>query len=353
MIPGARSSDGRLTVIQSAPPLGTPCQGGFALSPLGQIYITEVAPAGFDPSQLDLAWWYDPADLTTLFQDTAGTVPVTADGDPVALVVDKGPHGINLIATTGTPGIYRTDGTSHWIETTDGATYSQSVTSSFSSLTLFLGCSIDITDPNGGIWFSNEPAAQYLAAMENGAAAGLTTFYGFPVTAEYLDGVIAPGLTRGGLYDAAVLSTVYSCDISTISPATYLVNGWTAYQIEGRLYSVVAALNMDANERASTNTWVKNQLPPSPAVFTPSLSYSYCNNFLFDPEGRLCCTVADPITHWAGGLPFSDQNELVLTQLDPDANTSYVGGIAVRPEGVCATGATPLSGFSSGFNEGF
>ncbi len=33
--------------------------------------------------------WYDPSDLTTLFQDAAGTVPVTADGDPVGLMLDK------------------------------------------------------------------------------------------------------------------------------------------------------------------------------------------------------------------------------------------------------------------------
>ena len=33
--------------------------------------------------------WLDPSDLTTLFQDTAGTLPVTTPGQPVALVLDK------------------------------------------------------------------------------------------------------------------------------------------------------------------------------------------------------------------------------------------------------------------------
>jgi hypothetical protein len=33
--------------------------------------------------------WYDPSDLTTLYQDAAGTTPVTADGDPVGLMLDK------------------------------------------------------------------------------------------------------------------------------------------------------------------------------------------------------------------------------------------------------------------------
>jgi hypothetical protein len=39
--------------------------------------------------------WYDPSDLTTLFQDSAGTTPVTADGDPVGLMLDKS-QGLEL-----------------------------------------------------------------------------------------------------------------------------------------------------------------------------------------------------------------------------------------------------------------
>lgn len=33
--------------------------------------------------------WYDPSDITTLFQDSAGTTPVTAAGQPVGLMLDK------------------------------------------------------------------------------------------------------------------------------------------------------------------------------------------------------------------------------------------------------------------------
>lgn len=37
--------------------------------------------------------WYDPSDLSTLFQDVAGTVPVTAAGQLVALMLDKSGNG--------------------------------------------------------------------------------------------------------------------------------------------------------------------------------------------------------------------------------------------------------------------
>lgn len=33
--------------------------------------------------------WYDPTDLSTLFQDSTGTTPVTATGQPVGLMIDK------------------------------------------------------------------------------------------------------------------------------------------------------------------------------------------------------------------------------------------------------------------------
>ena len=41
--------------------------------------------------------WYDPGDITTLFQDVAGTIPVTASGQTVALMKDK--SGNNAHAT--------------------------------------------------------------------------------------------------------------------------------------------------------------------------------------------------------------------------------------------------------------
>lgn len=36
--------------------------------------------------------WFDPSDLSTLLQDAAGTIPVTADGDQVGLILDGHPQ---------------------------------------------------------------------------------------------------------------------------------------------------------------------------------------------------------------------------------------------------------------------
>ena len=40
--------------------------------------------------------WCDPSDLPTLFQNEAGTVPVTASGDPIGLSKDKSGNNINV-----------------------------------------------------------------------------------------------------------------------------------------------------------------------------------------------------------------------------------------------------------------
>ena len=60
---------------------------------------------------------YDPSDLSTLFQDDAGTTPVTADGQPVGLMLDLSGNGNHATQdTAASRPLYRTDGTLHWLE---------------------------------------------------------------------------------------------------------------------------------------------------------------------------------------------------------------------------------------------
>jgi hypothetical protein len=55
--------------------------------------------------------WYDPSDLATLFQDSAGTTPVTANNDPVGKMLDKSGNGFHLTqATAGKRPLYKVSG---------------------------------------------------------------------------------------------------------------------------------------------------------------------------------------------------------------------------------------------------
>lgn len=63
-------------------------QGGVSYSPAAQ--FAAGAQGG----------WWDPSDITTLFQDSAGTTPVTASGQPVGRMLDKSGRGNHLVQTT-------------------------------------------------------------------------------------------------------------------------------------------------------------------------------------------------------------------------------------------------------------
>lgn len=58
---------------------------------------TTVTVGPFTPASLFLygeqGAWYDPSDISTLFQDLTGTIPVTALGDPIGRINDKSGNG--------------------------------------------------------------------------------------------------------------------------------------------------------------------------------------------------------------------------------------------------------------------
>lgn len=61
--------------------------------------------------------WYDPRDMSTLWQDTAGTVPVTADGQTVARMDDKSGLGRHMTqATAGSRPTFRDSGGVRWLQ---------------------------------------------------------------------------------------------------------------------------------------------------------------------------------------------------------------------------------------------
>lgn len=56
----------------------------------------------FNPLSLSPSLWLDTADMTTLFQDSAGTTPVANAADPVGRISDKSGGGRHVVQATGT-----------------------------------------------------------------------------------------------------------------------------------------------------------------------------------------------------------------------------------------------------------
>lgn len=65
--------------------------------------------------------WYDPSDLSSLFQDSAGTTPVTAIGQPVGKMNDKSGRGNHVIqAIAGQRPTLQQDGSGKYFLSCDG-----------------------------------------------------------------------------------------------------------------------------------------------------------------------------------------------------------------------------------------
>jgi hypothetical protein len=76
---------------------------------------------GFQPSTLFAAGeqgvWYDPSDLATMFQDSAGITPVTAAGQVVGLILDKSGRSNHASqASAASKPILRNTGNLWWLE---------------------------------------------------------------------------------------------------------------------------------------------------------------------------------------------------------------------------------------------
>lgn len=91
-------------------------RGAFAQAAL----MVPAAAAAFDPAALfaggEEGGWYDPSDLSTLWQDSAGTTPSAVDS-PVGKLDDKSGNGNHLTqATASACPILRSDGSLFWLE---------------------------------------------------------------------------------------------------------------------------------------------------------------------------------------------------------------------------------------------
>lgn len=119
----------------------------------------------FTPAAVSgLLAWHDPSDLSTLFQDVAMTMPVTASGQAVAAMKDKSGHGYHLTqATASKRPIYTTSGGLYWLES-DGVDDAMGVASRFG-----LAANPDLTVVAGMRWLGTKADER---AFEIGSGSG-------------------------------------------------------------------------------------------------------------------------------------------------------------------------------------
>lgn len=172
--------------------------------------------------------WYDPSNIASLFQDSAGTVPVTADGQPVGELLDQSGRGNKQLqtVTTARP-LYKIDSSVSNIKF-DGASSGLS-TATFAAGTLKIGMDFFIAMRR------DSPASMLLAAMSTGggtwfgvmdtSGGGTSSNSGAPTYA--VNGVDVPGgtaTTRAQLNAAVPVGQWVIVEIRNLN-----LSSWTAF----------------------------------------------------------------------------------------------------------------------------
>lgn len=229
--------------------------------------------------------WYDPSDFSTLFQDSTGTVPVTAVEQPVGLMLDKSGYGNNAFQSTSTARpVLKINSSGNYFLLFDGADDSLRTNSvnfnTTDAMSVFAGVRA-LSDSGFGT-----VAELSVAANSNVGSFGLFTPAGSASNAYYSGG------SNTGLSAQASRSTAPYTEIMTglsdISTDTMLLrtNGvqtatntsdqgtgnygnyplyigrraGSTLTFNGHLYSlIIVGKSVTASELTSTETWVNGK----------------------------------------------------------------------------------------------
>lgn len=246
--------------------------------------------AQFSPAALfaagEAGGWYDPSDISTLFQDDAGTVPVTAPGQTVGRILDKSGQGNHLTqATLSKRPLYQVDSGGYpylLFDALDDWFVSPTITPGVDKAQIFAGVYKASDAATGNVMETSTSVN-----VNNGAIRMTSPISTFPNFGMQSRGTVSTAATAPNSYPAplkAVLAAVG--DISGDS-AVLRVNGaqvaastadqgagnYLAYPMyvgsragasnffNGRIYSLIVRFgaNLDAATIAATEAWVNSQ----------------------------------------------------------------------------------------------
>lgn len=262
----------------------------LSLSP--SLLMSSASSVAFSPLSLFAAGeqgaWYDPSDLSTMFQDTAGTTPVTATGQTVARINDKSGRGNHATqATAASRPIYQVDGNGKaylLFDGTDDFLLTGTITPGIDKAQVFAGVrvigaaaggmvletSVDIganngalnlvipnASPFGGRGFRSKGTVQGTADTANNA-------YTAPIT-QVLTGV---GDIAGDTATLRVNGTQAATSATDQGTGNYLAyplyigrRAGTSLPFNGRIYSLLVRFgaNLSAATITQTETFVNSR----------------------------------------------------------------------------------------------
>jgi len=257
---------------------------------------------GWSPSALftfgEQGAWYDPSDLTTLFQDAAGTTPVTAVEQPVGLMLDKS-RGLVLGPELVTNGDFATD--TWW---TKG-----------SGCTIAGGLGVATAAPNGSGWYRLNflTIGRYyettFTVVSCSAGGFRIRYFGTNTSATY---------SIPGTYTARILADTTGFVIETVGTTTGTIDNVSVKEVTGNHASQTTAGSRPLlSARYNLLTQTENF---SNAAWT-GLYLTITENAGAAPNGT---NTADLLTCNAENSPYRTQTFSAL------ANTKYTFSLRVK-----------------------
>lgn len=190
--------------------------------------------------------WYDPSDFSTMFQDSAGTTPVTAVEQPVGKILDKSGRGNHAIQATSTKRpILRQDAFGKYYLAFDGIDDALSTGSidftGTDKMTVFAGVR-KLSDATEGSIV--ELSASYSA---NVGTFGVSTSY--PANPRYITGL-------RGTNVAAYANEVFTAPITNVVSVSYDIAGAAiADEIKSRVNGNIPSLTSIVAASAGTGNF--------------------------------------------------------------------------------------------------
>lgn len=231
----------------------------------------------------EVGLWIDPSDLSTMWQDSAKTTTVAADGDPVGYIADKSGNGFYFEqGTSSQRPTYRTDGTLHWLDFDgvddylsggkSGVAAILSDVATDSEYEAVVGCrfetiTTDSTGYNNSGWFGDYGGYVGVAMAYNIASAGdKLVAYNWDGDGDYVE--IGTSLNtnivasqrhdNGNLYlskDGGSYSSI-ATGATSVMTNTLSIPYYYSLLADGRFYGLIFRKTLFSADRTSAITWM-------------------------------------------------------------------------------------------------
>lgn len=231
--------------------------------------------------------WYDPSDMSTMFQDAAGTIPVTAVGQPVGLILDKSRR---LVLG---PEIARPLVAGNWVVTGADATHIA-------------------TFNNGTLRYQSGTTAPQLIISDPSITVPAGTYLVTVVCSAWVSGGIKVFENTGGVLNIGGVGT-FTARITIAAPTNAMNLSRTTANVDLTISSI--SVKAIAGNHATQATTTKRPLLQQDAGGQLYLKFDGVDDAL--ATGNIDFTSTDKMSVWAGVRKLSDAAVGMVVELSP------------------------------------